>query len=154
MTKYELLIDKAYNSGVNVYELDLGVETPCGKCIGDSLIVNKNINERQKYCILAEEFGHFETTSGNILAQANSSETKQELKARKWGYDEIIGLDGLISSYKAGCRSNSEIADFLDISDEYLVDALEFYKNKYGISQDIDDYTIFFSPCFNIVYNG
>lgn len=153
MTKYEMLLDKAYNYGVRVYEIDLGVDAPCGRCIGRYLLINKNINERQKYCILAEELGHFKRTLGNITSQESIYNQKEELKARKWGYDEIVGLNGLISAYKADCRSNSEIADFLDISEDYLEEALEFYKNKYGISQDIDDYTIFFSPCFNIVYN-
>lgn len=151
MTKYELLVDKAYRSGANVYELDLGVEIPCGKCVGNSLIINKNINTDEKLCILAEELGHFKTTVGNITDQTKIYNRKQEVKARAWGYNESIGLQGLIDAFNKGYTDAIDIANFLCVDLKFLNDAINYYKSKYGLKCKFENYTIFFSPTLQIV---
>lgn len=151
MNKYELLLNTAYNLGATVYELDLGVEIPCGKCIGNSLIINKNAHSNEKLCILAEELGHFETTVGNITNQTKICNKKQELKARAWGYNKMIGLKGIINAFNYGYKNPSEIAEFFNVTQEYLNDAINYYTSKYGLMYKFEEYTIFFHPTLKVI---
>ncbi|MGL4573141.1 MAG: ImmA/IrrE family metallo-endopeptidase [Clostridium sp.] len=151
MNKYEYLVEYASECGAEVIELDLETTRPCGKCINDLLIINKNMSLNDKFCILSEELGHYKTTVGDITDQSILNNRKQELKARAWGYNNSIGLVGLINSFKHGCRSNNEVADYLGVTEEYLNDAINYYSSKYGIMYKIDNYTILFSPNLQIL---
>lgn len=150
MTKYEQLLCEANNLGVVVKEIDLGNNIPCGRCIGNVIIINSNIEESEKYCVLCEELGHYHLTVGNITNQNNILNKKQELLARKWGYKKNAGLLKLIEAFNAGCRSRHEIAEFLNVTEEYLNEAIEYYTSKYGAYYTIDCYNIMFIPNFRI----
>ena len=78
-----------------------------------------------KYCILAEEIGHHFTTSGNILDQTPLDNQRQELRARKWAYEKIIPLEAVLSAIADGFRETWEIADYLEVEENFLKDALK-----------------------------
>mgnify|MGYP003379396717 FL=1 len=105
----------------------------------------------EKSCILAEELGHHYTTVGNILDQSSVSNRKQELRARMWAYNKLIGLIGIIKSYEHGCQSYHEMAEYLDVTEEFLRDALEKYRQKYGVCTTVDNYIIYFEPGLGVV---
>ena len=65
---------------------------------------------------------------------------KQELRARAYGYNLRIGLRGIVAAYESGCQNQYEIAEHLGVTEEYLIDALEYYRSKYGIYATIDNY--------------
>lgn len=124
----------------------------------DGRIKNRNVAIRkdigttvQKKCVLAEELGHYETTSGDILSQCNISDMKQESRARGWAYDKLIGLTGIISAYKHGCTSLHDMAEFLEVTEEFLSEALERYKGKYGCYAALDNYIIYFEPSLGVL---
>ena len=100
----------------------------------------------EKSCVLAEEIGHHCTSSGDILDQTDIMNRKQEYRARFYGYNLKIGLTGLIRAYEAGCRNLYEMAEFLDATEEYLREAIQCYRSKYGICVDVDNYIIYFEP--------
>ncbi|CEN21241.1 ImmA/IrrE family metallo-endopeptidase [Paraclostridium sordellii] len=151
MSKYDYLVEYASECGAEVVELDLGTNKPCGKCVKNILVINKNITTYEKLCILSEELGHYKTTVGDITNQTKISNRKQELKARAWGYDKIIGLNGLINAFNCGCKNPTDIAEFFNVTQEYLNDAIIYYTSKYGLMYKLEDYTIFFSPNLQIV---
>ena len=142
---YQNLINTARSEGLKVQEKEL-IEHD-GLISGNRIAIRKNIRtQTEKACVLAEELGHYHTSSGNILDQTTVLNRKQELKARLWGYNQMIGLSGLISAAKAGCRNAYEIAEYLDVTEEYLKDALEAYQKKYGYVTSVDNYLIRFIP--------
>lgn len=131
-----------------VAEIDMSA-IPClkGLYYNGTIGIDKNIEtDKEKACVLAEELGHYHTSSGNILDQGDVSNRKQELRARMWGYDHLIGLVGLVSAAKAGCRNVYETAEYLDVTEEYLLEALAAYRNKYGLGKVVDNYWITFEP--------
>ena len=69
MTRYEELLNTAHLKGIDVYELDLGVDIPCGKCVANSIFINNRVSEDDKLCVLVEELGHYHKTIGNITDQ-------------------------------------------------------------------------------------
>ena len=100
----------------------------------------------EKACVLAEELGHYHTSSGNIIDTSNVQNQKQEMRARMWAYDRQVGLIGIVESFRAGCRTLSEMAEYLEVTEEFLGDALERYRQKYGIYTTIGHYIIYFEP--------
>ncbi|TLC99188.1 hypothetical protein [Robinsoniella peoriensis] len=113
---------------------------------GKRIAIRKNIPTIQKSCVLAEELGHYYTTFGNILDQTKTVNHKQELHARLWAYNKQIGLVGIIKAFKYGCRNRFEMSKYLEVTEQFLSDALNAYKSKYGIRVIIDNYAIYFEP--------
>lgn len=153
MNSYEKLLQKASDENVTVYEsFDLNgdsdpAEHLTGLYIDGNIALDKKLSSTaEKISVLAEELGHHFTTHGNILNINNTRNRKQERFARLWGYNKLIGLTGIINAFKAGCQNRFEIAEFLGVTEEFLQDCLDCYKEKYGAYITIDNFMIFFIP--------
>lgn len=142
---YEQLLTAADQEGLLVKEQPLTEHD--GLIRGSHIAIRKDIEtQAEKSCVLAEEIGHYRTSSGNILDQNKVESRKQEYRARLYGYNLKIGLTGLISAYEAGCGNLCEMAKYLDATEEYLKEAIDCYKSKYGLCTSIDNYIIYFEP--------
>lgn len=144
MNRYEALLDEACEKGLIVKEKPL--QSSDGRIKGKRIAIRKNLTSTEKACVLAEELGHHETSVGNIIDMSFSWNRKQEQQARLNGYNRMIGLLGIIKAYEAGCQNQYEIAEFLNVTEEYLLECIECYRNKYGTMKNIDTYTIYFVP--------
>ena len=153
MTKYEILLDSAVSDNMEVVEnYNLSETTIKGLyCDGVVALSNTIYTESERCCVLAEEIGHHYTSAGDILDQSIVENRKQELLARTWAYNKLIGLVGIVDAYKAGCRNRSEIAEHLDVTEEFLSEALERYRNKYGTYTSVDNYIIYFEPSLGVL---
>lgn len=89
--------------------------------------INSNLNTNQKTCVLAEELGHYETTSGDILNQNDVSNRKQEYVARKWAYQKLIPVEAIQTALNQGHTELWSMAEFLEVDETFLKAALEFY---------------------------
>ena len=142
---YEQLLTAANQEGLLVKEQPLTEHD--GLIRGSRIAIRKDIEtQAEKSCVLAEEIGHYRTSSGNILDQNKAESRKQEYRARLYGYNLKIGLAGLIRAYEAGCGNLYEMAEYLDATEEYLEEAIDCYKSKYGLCTSIDNYIIYFEP--------
>ena len=147
MNSLERLEDEACRDGIEI--VNCRFNSPrikglyCDKTIGLNLDINTSA---EKTCVLAEELGHHHTSVGNILDMSNSGNRKQERQARLWGYNKLIGLAGLIKAYESGCQNKYEVAEFLGVTDEYLQDCVECYRDKYGTGTEMNGYYIMFIP--------
>lgn len=142
---YEQLLTAADQNDLVVKEQPLTDHD--GLLMGKRIAIRKDIEtQAEKSCVLAEELGHHHTSSGDILDQTNIMNRKQEYRARFYGYNLKIGLTGLIDSYEAGCTNLYEMAEYLDATEDYLREAMQCYKSKYGIYTTIDNYIIYFEP--------
>lgn len=145
--KYETLLEEAAFNDIYIIEHAKFKSKADGLINGNVIGINKNVHSYQKRtCILAEELGHYYTTVGNILDQSDFGNQKQELRARMWAYNRLVGLDGIINAYQYGCKDLSEVADYLEVTEDFLSEALQSYKNKYGKRVEYKDYTISFIP--------
>lgn len=145
MNAYEHLLS---SSAENIIVIEKNFKSQAkGLCKGNKIGISKTIStSAEKSCVLAEELGHHYTTVGNILDQSSVSNRKQELRARMWAYNKLIGLIGIIKSYEHGCQSYHEMAEYLDVTEEFLRDALKRYHQKYGVCTTVDNYIIYFEP--------
>lgn len=85
---YEQLLTAADQEGLLVKEQPLTEHD--GLIRGSRIAIRKDIEaQAEKSCVLAEEIGHYRTSSGNILDQNKVESRKQEYRARLYGYGII-----------------------------------------------------------------
>ena len=125
-----------------------------GRIKGNRIAIRQDMTTTEKACILAEELGHYHTTVGNILDQTSVENIRQERRARIWAYEKQIPLQGLIKCFEERCRNKYEIASSLGVTEEFLKEAITYYRQKYGISTTCEDYVIFFEPALLIHKNS
>lgn len=148
MTGYEELLTDADKENIIVTDqFDLSDTRLKGLYCDGTIALNRDMYiESEKTCVLAEELGHHYTTVGNIMDQTDTANRKQERRARIWAYHKLLSLNDLIDSYKCGCQNQYEIAEHLNITEEFLIDSLTYYKEKYGLYAQQDHYIIYFDP--------
>lgn len=149
VTTYEDLLAEADSNGLTTKEKALPVSK--GRIKGDRIAISKDMTETEKRCIMAEELGHYYTGTGDILDQSSVSNRKQELHGRVHAYDRLVGLTGIIMAHKNHCHNLSETAEFLDVTEEFLSEALDYYKAKYGKGAYIDNYVVYFEPYLGVL---
>ena len=148
MTKYETLLENASDAGVIVDETSHFCGTKIkGLYLDKHIAISKDIStDTEKACILAEELGHHYTATGNILDQSTVENRKQEMRGRIVAYNKLVGLRGIVDAYLHHCPSISESAEYLEVTEEFLIDSLTYYRNKYGVYTKLDNYVIVFEP--------
>lgn len=147
MNKFEELIQESFENNVKVHNFYLGEDNLKGIYIDGNVAINTSvITNTEKACVLAEELGHHHTSVGNILDQSDIQNRKQERQARLWAYNKQIGLHGLIRAWEQGCHGRHEVAEYLEVTEEFLEDAIHCYREKYGVCICIDNYMISFIP--------
>lgn len=126
MTNYEVLLNEAYETGLNVKEKPLQYND--GRIKGRRIAIRETIETScKKACILAEELGHYHTTVGNILDQSDTNNRKQERLARKWAYEKITPIENILFAATDGHTEIWDMAEYLDVDEEFLKDALIYY---------------------------
>ena len=148
MSKYEELLNVADKSNVTITDqFDLSGTRLKGLYCDSTIALNRDMYiESEKTCVLAEELGHHYTTIGNIMDQTITENRKQERRARIWAYTKMIPLADLIQSHQDGCQNSYEIAEHLEVTEEFLIDCLNYYKEKYGLCARCENYVIYFEP--------
>lgn len=147
---YEILLDEAHREGLVVKEKPLKYND--GRIKGKRIAIRNDIDtSAEKTCVLAEELGHHYTSVGDILNQRIAENRKQELQARMYAYNKLIGLQGLINCYEYGCSNIHEMAEYLNVTERFVSDALEAYEKKYGIQVRVENYIIRFNPNFSVI---
>lgn len=144
MTKYEKLLDVVSKENIKLFETEFDSELK-GLCIGNFIAIKKDMRQSEKACILAEELAHYYTTVGNILDQSNSYNQKQENQARKMAVNYLISPDDLASAFRMGYYDLFDIAEYLSLSYEFLLESLAVFKVKYGLIYEGNDYRIEFN---------
>lgn len=144
MTYEELQLQ---NDTLNIQEMCLSdVDGLKGFYVNGNIAIERDMTSIEKACVLAEELGHHYTTVGNILDQSKAENRKQERRARLWAYQKAFDLIDLVSAYKHGCRNRYEIAEYLEVTESFLQEALDTYKEKYGVYTKVDRYVVYFEP--------
>lgn len=153
MNNYERLLQEAADIGVFVLEsFDLNNSITStnrmnGLYMDGYIALDSGLNTTaERAGILAEELGHHYTSRGNIMNMDDVNSRQQEYDARLWGYDNLVGLLGIIRAFEHGCRNRYETAEYLEVTEEYLEEALKCYRSKYGVYKVVDNYAITFIP--------
>lgn len=143
MDKYEKLEYIAQDIKINKLVMPYGLD---GFYYTNNIYMDENLSYKESVEVLAEEIGHHFTSTGNILDYKNTANMKQEIKARRFGYELVMSLDDIIEMWKLGLHNLYEFAEHLEVTQSYVLNAIDHYKQKYGISTIHGDYLIKFEP--------
>ena len=138
MNKYEKQLQSAVDKNVRVIEsYDMGNDPDHppidGLYIDGCVALSSDLQTiAQKNTVLAEELAHHDLTVGDILDLGDPANRRQEQKARTLAYDRLIGLQGLDKAIKHGCKNRYEAAEFLEVTEQFLHEAIDRYKEIYG----------------------
>ncbi|MGZ9442974.1 ImmA/IrrE family metallo-endopeptidase [Staphylococcus epidermidis] len=117
-----------------------------GLYINGKIFINSNLSETRKTEVLYEELAHHKLTYGNILDQSKDINRKFENYARRHGYEAALPLRIIVEAHNYGVSNLYELAEYVQLSEEYIVEILKHYKNKYGIGTHYGEYLITFDP--------
>ena len=143
MHTYEKMLIDASNNGFEIVEKNFKSDAK-GLCKGKKIGIRKDMSDTEKVCVLAEELGHYYTSVGNILDQNNVNNKKQELVARRWATNILLCPADLIEACRAGNEYISDIAEYLGVTSEFLIDAINVFSAKYGPVYSDGEYEIRF----------
>jgi len=117
------------------------------------IILTGRANYYTQNGFLAEEFGHHETSYGDILSAYRKStkdhidSLRQELRARRYGYKLAVPLEKLIKCYKQGVWGDVyDMCLTMQIDRSYFYEAIKDYKKQFGSYVKYDGYYIQFEP--------
>lgn len=117
-----------------------------GFYINGKIYINNNLSETRKAEVLYEELAHHKLTYGNILDQSKWINRKFENYARRHGYEAALPLRIIVEAYNYGVSNLYELAEYVRLSEEHVLEILEHYKNKFGIGTHYGDNVITFEP--------
>ncbi|WP_204193075.1 ImmA/IrrE family metallo-endopeptidase [Staphylococcus sp. GDY8P47P] len=144
MGLYEkLLIEHDY---IEVKETDVMPNDLHGLWLGDLILIKRNLSETRKAEVLYEELAHHKLTYGNILDQSKDINRKFENYARRHGYEAALPLRIIVEAHNYGVSSLYELADYVQLSEKYIVEILGHYKQKHGLTTRYGKYVIQFEP--------
>lgn len=129
-------------------------EKLAGLYLDNVIYINSLLNEREKVSTLIEELMHAKYTVGNITEQIDINHRKQEMFARKRGYEFLIPLDDIITCYYAGFTEYFEVAEHLFVTEDFLKKTVDHYRNKFGISCLYRNYKITFGTTIGVEKRG
>jgi len=151
VNKFEKLEDVAYQDDIDVLNYRFESNNIKGLYCDGVIAIREDMTIPEKTCTLAEELGHHETSVGNIIDMTSTANRKQERQARLWAYNKQIGLIGLVRAFEHGCQNRFEIAEYLEVTEEFLEECIECYRNKYGICKRVDNYVVYFIPQLSVM---
>ena len=144
MGNYEQLL--IANDNIKIKETNVLPEELGGVNVDKIILLNSKNKHVNKIEILAEELAHYKITYGDIRDQTNMLNRKFELKARRLGCELAVSLDDIIETFHQGVHNLYGIAEFLEVSENYVLKVIEHYKMKYGLSTYHNGYVIKFEP--------
>lgn len=132
------LLEIAEYEGIEVHEIELP-ESIKGLYYENSIALNKRLKtNKERKCVLAEELGHYFTSVGDILNLKIGSNRKQEIRAKNWAIQKLVPFDELVYAHQQGYASVYELAEYFDVTEDFMKEAVLFYQRKY---RRFDDYT-------------
>lgn len=123
MTKYEELMAE-FDDELIIEERPIKID---GLYCDGVTWIREDIPSDKKLCVLAEEIGHYLTSSGDILDLSSMDNARQEHKARKWAYEKLLPKENIIAALRTGAVHSWELAELLEVDEEFLLNALIYY---------------------------
>lgn len=149
MNKLNKLLDKAYSNGIEIIE-NFELESDADAMLNDDVIglSPKVQTQVAAKCALAEELSHFDHNVGNILDMKDTKARQQEYRARKEAIFDMIKPEDLIRAFEHHISNFFEMAEYLEVTEKFLYEALSVYKQHYGQIMMYEDYMISFEPFY------
>ncbi|MDM3980688.1 ImmA/IrrE family metallo-endopeptidase [Staphylococcus haemolyticus] len=152
MSRYEQLL--AENEHIKIKDTHSLPDGYSGFYKDGIILIDKDLSETRKAEVLYEELAHHKLTYGNILDQSRWINRKFENYARRHGFEAALPLRIIVEAHHYGVSNLYELAQYVQLSEKYIVEILGHYKQKYGYSTRYGKYVIKFEPLRVFEYKG
>ena len=144
MSRYEQLL--AENEHIKIKDTHSLPDGYSGFYKDGIILIDKDLSETRKAEVPYEELAHHKLTYGNILDQSKDINRKFENYAKRYGYEAALPLRIIVEAHNYGVNNLYELAEYVQLSEEHVLEILKHYKNKYGIGTHYGEYLITFDP--------
>ncbi|EAG8700772.1 toxin [Listeria monocytogenes] len=143
MNRLEIMTNDIHKH-IAVYECDLYNHTKRYGIYADGhILIERHMNDRYKKVILLEEYFHSKYTAGNILDERKLTNRKQETFVRRKNYETLFSHECIIRAYNLGFEYYHDVADYFDLPEAFIREAIEHYKQLHGLMWEVGEYVIF-----------
>ncbi len=147
MTSLERLQQTAADKGLEVVDYHFDSNRIHGLCCDHTIALSRSLpNSTAKACVLEEEIAHYELTVGDIIFESIPANRKQEHRARMLAYYRRCNPNMIADALRAGHRSLTDIAEHIEVTEEFLVDAIEGYRQKHGLAVQVGEDLLMLEP--------
>ena len=134
MTELLDLYDLAEAHGTRVYWFDLESAESLSMPLADGTCaialnpwrMDTIADEKVK---LAHELGHCEEGAFYNRWAALDDRRKQERRAEKWAIKKLLPMEKLCRAFAEGYRESWELAEYFDLPEGFVRQAMEFYRD-------------------------
>ena len=134
MTKFEQLLQHAYDLGVEVTE-DKRLPSPfrglylCN-AQGSQIVLRPGLVESERACVLAEELAHHEQGAGDLRTMGYVALSRQETRAIAQAITLLVPFKELMQALQSGARNAAELGEALGVSPEFVPYVVAYYRAK------------------------
>lgn len=82
--------------------------------------------EQENNVIMAHEIGHCET-GAFYNERSLELRSRMEYRADKWAIKKLVPEDELIEMFEKGITETWELAEYFDVTEDFMIKACEFY---------------------------
>ncbi len=134
MDKLQKLYEIAEAHEIGVYFYDIG-EPAAAAVSGDgfsaiALNPRENRSERQELEHLSHEMGHIETGTLHRPGDDPIQIMRNEYRCAAWVVNYLVPIDELREQIRLGCTEPWELADYFNVSESCILDAIKIYRNR------------------------
>lgn len=138
MADLKKIQSKIYNKNIRILDCNVPLDTKGisidlqdKKCI---YINRPNIQSLDdEFRVLAHEYGHIESGAMHKLDSGLDLIGRHEYRANRKAVLEFLPVDLLIEAKEKGCKQPYEVAEYLNVPEEFVNLAYEHYKNMEAI---------------------
>lgn len=145
MERYDSLLREATACGLTVIEKRFKSNAK-GIIKGNKIGLRYDLPIVEKVCVLSEEIGHYHTAVGDFTDQSKLENRKKEQLGRAWAYERLIPLDRIVEAGQAGVEGRYAIAEYLEVTEEFLQRTIEHYQRKHELYTQHKGYLIHWEP--------
>ena len=84
----------------------------------------------EEFCVMAHEYGHCATGSTHKLYSKGDLISRHEYRANKWAIHKFLPFSRYESALKRGCTEFWELAEYLELPEEFIRQADYIYKRE------------------------
>lgn len=121
-------------AGVSCFDWELGDEIASTIELNDkyALFIDTSAihTKAEETVVVAHEAGHIITGSTHRVCSPYDLIEKHEHKANAWSYNRLLTPEKLEAARRAGCRECWEVAEFLDLPQDYVEKGVEYLKTQ------------------------
>lgn len=96
-----------------------------------SVFLSQSLTRKERHECLAHELGHCEYAGFYTISTPNELRSRKEYRANKWAFLRLAPPGEVKMAIKAGCKEIWELAEWFDVTDEFMKRILDYYSNQH-----------------------